>query len=198
MSEWKITSVLANTQRGNGDMPNDRALFMSYCRQKGTRCDKIMTMIEAGLDKKLIAKRFGTDVGTIRVFEKALNWELTRQSKREFNRRNVKAISAEEKARVVEAYNNGMTIVNIEEAFRLTRGITRGVIEEAYRAGTAKKRRKGRRNGPIEYSGIDNEVRELYLGGLWPRKIAEKLGLDRRTVNNALKRLKRHGMGEEE
>lgn len=51
-------------------------IFRELCRRKGTRMHDIMCRIESGENFKTIAKRYATDVNTIRVYEKALNNEL--------------------------------------------------------------------------------------------------------------------------
>ena len=57
--------------------------FKRYCRVKGTRCNRIMEMIEQGMTDRQISDKyggalFGADVQTIRVYRKALEGKLTR------------------------------------------------------------------------------------------------------------------------
>ena len=69
-----------------GDSPDAlfdrRTIFEMRCRQKGTRINWIMTMIERGLDDKEIAERVRArtkhpcDKRTIRVYRKALYGQL--------------------------------------------------------------------------------------------------------------------------
>ena len=57
--------------------------FTRYCRVKGTRCNRIMEMIEQGMTDQQISNKYGgamcgADVSTIRVYRKALRGKLTR------------------------------------------------------------------------------------------------------------------------
>ena len=56
---------------------NDNEAFVYFCRQKGTRCDDIITMIEQGVPDRVNALKHDTDVRTIRVYRKALEGKLS-------------------------------------------------------------------------------------------------------------------------
>lgn len=61
-------------------MEKSNGRFEFFCRRRGTRCNAIMTMVERGADDETIARRFDTDIPTIRVYRKAYNDELTEPS----------------------------------------------------------------------------------------------------------------------
>ena len=54
----------------------DRPIFDQNCRNKGTRIDRIMTMLEHGYSDAAIAIKYNTTASTIAVYRKALNGTL--------------------------------------------------------------------------------------------------------------------------
>ena len=80
MGEWEWGTAMSEAD-GTGAFDR-RTIFEQRCRQKGTRINWIMTMIELGLDDKEIAARVRTRTGmpcdrkTINVYRKALEGRL--------------------------------------------------------------------------------------------------------------------------
>lgn len=56
---------------------DDRPMFEQLCRINGTRCDRIMSAIEAGAPNEYIADRFKTTPDVIEVYRRAYYDRLT-------------------------------------------------------------------------------------------------------------------------
>ena len=60
------------------DKYDEKAYFEKYCRKPGTRCNKIMQMIETGGSNQFIANKFNTIPSVIEVYRRAYNGTLSK------------------------------------------------------------------------------------------------------------------------
>ncbi len=117
-----------------------RPAFEKYCRDPGTRCNWIMSMIEDGLSDKQIAQRVsdsskfgrnymqnaGTRANTIAVYRKAYENKLCVIAKMEARPHKVyEALKAE----VLKLHADGMKPKQIQDKLKVSKDFVRGVLK---------------------------------------------------------------------
>lgn len=107
-----------------------RAAFEHFCRQPGTRCNEIMTLIEHGYSNRVIADMFGTSANTISVYRKAYEGKLC-QILMDTTTWHKSMMHDENKRMIYELHDQGMKPVKIAAELNVSIDSVRHALKSA-------------------------------------------------------------------
>ena len=152
--------------------------FEHWCRRPGTRCDRIMRMIEAGFADAAIAQSLkntksepqnrDVDASVIAVYRKAYNGTLTTEEHHTPPSRPEDRAARQE--RILKLHAKGMTSREIAQETGISSSTVRSILA-AHGAKEPKKPRKHKKKNPdiFEQIGVDREtcmrLMEIFGGG---------------------------------
>lgn len=147
-----------------------RPMFKMYCRRRGSRCDRIMRLIEQGWSNQAIADLVEAEDYTIQVYRDCLydtlpdKYMADEERGRQGREITQHKVTAEQRRSIGRMYNAGNGVKTIAAAAGMTENAVRTTLEQEIRVGRIAPRAQKAEAERMEADGV--RVLAIYDRGI--------------------------------